>query len=155
MFSVRKTSLSLLLAWEHKLARVKLDQEALGLSSVVERMTHAHVKDCFREEDMIYFVVATGDLGKAIGKGGSMIRKLQERMKKRVRVIEYRNNVVDFVQNMIYPVTVSEIVEENGVVFIRDDDRSKKGKIIGRSGSGLAFVNKVVKRYFDVEVKVE
>jgi transcription termination/antitermination protein NusA len=137
------------------LARVKLDQEALGLSSVLERMTHAHVKDCFREEDIVYFVVGTGDLGKAIGKGGIMIKKLQEKLNKRVKVIEYRSDVVGFVQNVIYPVKVSEIVVEGEIVFIRDDDRMKKGKIIGRSGSGLAFVNKVVKRYFDVDVKVE
>jgi len=138
------------------LARVKFDQETLGLSSIFSKMTHAHVKDCFKEEDILYFVVAAGELGKAIGKGGSMIKKVQEKFGKKVRVIEFRNNPVSFVKNVIYPVRVNEIVEENGVIIIRDDDRKKKGQIIGRSGSGLAFVNKVVKRFFPVEeVKVE
>lgn len=138
------------------MARVKIDQEALGWSSLMERITHARVKDCFKEEDTIYFVVAPGELGKAIGKGGSMIRKVQEKFGKPVKVIEFRDDIVSFIKNIIYPVRVEEIVEEDGVVYIRDEDRKKKGQLIGRSGMGIAFVNRVVKRFFDVsEVKVE
>ena len=138
------------------MARVKLDQETIGLSSVVERMTRAHVKDCFKEEGVIYFIIAFGDMGKCIGKGGSTIRKIQDRMRRPVKLFEYNSDVCQFVANVIYPVKVAQIVQEDGIVFIRDDDRSKKGKIIGRSGSGISFINKVVKRFFDVtEVKVE
>tara|TARA_Y100000310_G_C20259209_1_gene612840 strand:- start:12 stop:428 length:417 start_codon:yes stop_codon:yes gene_type:complete len=138
------------------MARVKFDQASLGLSSVFERMTHAHVKDCFTEEDVLYFVVGSGELGKAIGKQGIMIKKVSAKFGKTVRVFEYKDDVCSFVRNVIYPNKVSEVVQEDGVVFIRDEDRSKKGKIIGRSGSGIALVNKVVKRFFDVhEVKVE
>ncbi len=138
-----------------KLVRIKLDQEALGLSAVFERMTRARVKDCFKEEDALYFVVAPGELGKAIGKGGVMIRKLTERFRQPVRVIEFRDTVERFVQNVIYPVKVQRIYVEDNVVLISDEDRSVKGKVIGRSGTRLAFVNRVVKRFFDVsEVKV-
>ena len=135
--------------------RIKLDQEVLGFSSVFERMTHALVKDCFKDDEGIVFVVAPGELGKAIGKGGMMIRKVQEKFSKKVRVIEYNPDVCKFVSNVIYPVKVDEVVEDDGVVYIKDDDRAKKGKIIGRSGSGLAFVNKVVSRFFGKEVKVQ
>ena len=138
------------------MVRVKFDQETLGLSSIFSRITRANVKDCFKEGEVLYFVVSTGELGKAIGKGGVMIKKVQDKFGKKVRVIEYRNDVVSFVRNVIYPVQVQEIVDEEGVIFIRDEDRRKKGLLIGRSGSNLAFINKVVKRFFGVkEVKVE
>ena len=110
------------------MARVKLNQETLGLSSVFGRMTHAHVKDCFKEEEAIYFIVAAGELGKAIGKGGSMIHRVQEEFGKKIKVIEYRSDVISFVRNVIYPVKVQEIVEEDNCIIIRDEDRKKRDK---------------------------
>ncbi len=137
------------------MARVKLDQEAMGYSSVMERITNVHVKDCFREEDIIYFVVATGDLGKAVGKGGIVVRNVQEQLGKRVRVIEFRENPVDFVRNVIYPLVPEEVVETEGGIVIRDRSTKTKSLLIGRNGKNLSFINKAVHRFFDKNVKVE
>ncbi len=136
------------------MARVKLDQETLGLSVVLEKITHARIKHCFKENDVIYFVVAPGDLGKAVGKGGSMIQRVQAEIGKRVRVIEFRENVVDFVKNVIYPLSVEEIVEEGNAVLLKDPSKKTKGLLIGRDSKHLIFINKVVGRFFDKEVKV-
>jgi transcription termination/antitermination protein NusA len=135
--------------------RVKLNKETLGLSSFFERKTGALVKDCFLEQDTVFFVVSAGNLGRALGKGGSMIRKVQEQLKKKIRIIEYSPSASAFVKNIIYPVKVQAIVEGDGQILIKDEDRKKKGQIIGRSGSNLEFINKVVGRFFDMEVKVE
>jgi transcription termination/antitermination protein NusA len=137
------------------LVRIKLDQDSFGLSSVMERITHARVKDSFSEGDIVYFVVAPGELGKAVGKGGIMIKKVQEKLGKKIRVIEYRDDVIAFVRNVIYPIRVEEIVEQEGIVIIRDNSKVTKGKLIGRGGSNLVFINRAVKRFFGKEVKVE
>jgi len=137
------------------LARIKLDQEAMGYSLVMEQLTHVHVKDCFREEDMVYFVVATGELGRAVGKGGVVIKRVQEQLGKKVRVIEYRDNPVDFVKNVIYPLTAQEVIEEESKIIIRDGSTKTKSLLIGRNARNLQFINKAVHRFFDKEVTVE
>ena len=134
--------------------RLILDQEALGLSTLMERITRARVKDCFKDEDTIYFVVAVGELGKAIGKGGSNIKKAQQELGKRIKVIEYRDNAVDFVRNVIYPLKVEEIVEEEDAVIIKDSSRKTKSALIGRGGKNLQLINRAVKRFFNKEVRV-
>ena len=134
--------------------RVKLDQEALGLAGYLERVTHARVKDCFKEEGTVYFVVAPGEIGKAIGKEGRIIKRIQEELGKPVRVLEYRSTPVEFVRNLVHPLLVKEIVEENGTILIKDDNKKTKSLLIGRDGRHLMFINKAVQRFFDVEVKV-
>jgi len=136
------------------LGKVKIDQEAMRLSSYFERVTRAHVKDCFREEETVFFVVAPGELGKAIGKGGTIIKRVQQDIGKKVRVIEHQSDPCNFVRNIIYPIRVEAIVEEEGSVVIKDDDRKKKGQIIGRSGSNLILINRIVGRFFSKEVRV-
>lgn len=136
------------------MSRLKLDQGDLALSSLMERVTHARVKDCFQDADTIYFVVAAGEMGKAVGKGGVNIKKAQEELGKRIKVIEFKENVSDFVRSIIYPLVVETITEENGVVLIKDNNKKTKSLLIGRESRNLQLLNRAVKRFYNVEVKV-
>jgi transcription termination/antitermination protein NusA len=138
------------------MGRLKLDLDTLGLGTIMERITRARVKDCFKEEDTIYFVVGSGELGKAVGKGGSNIKKAQEEFGKKIKVIEFRNNVADFVRNVIYPLKVEQVIEEEGIVKIKERSKKTKSLLIGRGGKNLKLINRAVKRFFNVnEVIVE
>lgn len=134
--------------------KVILDQEAFGLSSLMEKIARVRVKDCFKNEEIVYFVVAPGELGKAIGKGAVNIKRVQEELGKRIKVIEYNDEVVNFIKNIIYPAKVEEIIEENSVIFIKDSSKKTKSLLIGRGGKNLKLINRAVKRFFNKEVKV-
>jgi transcription termination/antitermination protein NusA len=139
------------------MARVKLDQETLGLSSLMERITGARVKDCFRDDadETIYFIVEIGQLGKAVGKGGVNIKRVQREFNKKIKVIEFRSNVASFIKNIIYPLKVEEILQEDNIIFIKESSKKTKSLLIGREGKNLKLINRAVKRFFDVnEVKV-
>jgi len=139
------------------MGRLKLNQNLLGLSSLMERISGVRVKDCFSDEnnETIYFVVETGHLGKAIGKGGINIKRVQHELKKKIRIIEYRMNVVNFVKNVIYPIKVEEVIENDGEVLIKDPSKKTKSLLIGREGRNLKLINRAVKRFFpDKEIKI-
>lgn len=123
----------------------------------MEKITRVHVKDCFKggeEGDTIYFVVAAAELGKAIGKGAVNIQKLQKDLNKKIRIIGYHDNVVDFVKSIIYPAKVEEIVQEGEVVFIKESNKKTKSLLIGRGGRNLKLINRAVQRFFNVEIKI-
>jgi len=137
------------------MVRVKLDQETVGLSLVMENVSGARVKDCFQDDDTIYFIVAQGEIGKAIGKSGMNIKRVQDELHKKIKVVEFRERMEDFVRNIIYPVSVQEIVEEENAIILKDNSSKTKGLLIGRSGKNLKFINRAVQRFFGKEVKVE
>jgi N utilization substance protein A len=121
----------------------------------MEKITKAKVKDCFTDEEgTIFFVVAPGDLGKAIGKGASNIKRLQHELQRKIRVIEYSDNLADFVKNIIYPLRVESITEEQDAVIIKETNKKAKSLLIGRQGRNLKLINRAVKRFFTREVKV-
>ena len=136
------------------MARVKLDQETFGLSSLMERITRAKVKACIKEEDTIYFIVAPGELGKAIGKGGVNIKKVQQEFGKKVKIIEYRDDPAAFLRNIIYPLKVENVSLQGKELLIDDQNKKIKGQIVGRDKSNINFINRVVRRFFDLEVRV-
>ena len=135
--------------------RLKLDQDLLGLSVMMERFAAVHVKDCFKEEDIVYFIVSPGELGKAIGKGGQTIKRVEQELGKKIRVFEFSENITDFIRNIIYPLQIEEIMVESNHILLKDSHKKTKGLLIGRSGKGLVILNRAVKRFFpDREVRV-
>ena len=137
------------------MTRVILNQELMGLSSLMERITKAKVKDCFTDEEgSIFFVVAPGEIGKAIGKGASNIKRLQQELQRKIKIIEYNDNVVEFVKNIIYPLHVQSITEEQGVIVIKETNKKAKSLLIGRQGRNLKLIDRAVKRFFQHEIKV-
>ena len=123
----------------------------------MEKVAHVKVKDCFKDDnnEAVYFVVETGQLGKAVGKGGMNIKRVQQELGKKIRVIEYNEKVAIFVRNIIYPFKVEEITEDDlGNIIIKDSSKKTKSLLIGRQGRNLNLINRAVKRFFNKEVKI-
>ena len=121
---------------------------------MVERITHARVKDCFKEEGVLHIIVAPGEMGKILGKKGIIIKKLQESIGLKIKVMEYRSDMKSFIRNVIWPIKVEEIIEEEGTVYLKDSQKKTKSLLIGREGKNLRLINRAVKRFFNVEVKI-
>lgn len=134
--------------------KIIYDRELMWVMDLLGKLSRAKIKDCFKEEDTYYFVVEKGEVGKAIGKGAVNVKKLRQKLNKNIKVVEYGSTASEFVRKFIFPLKVEEISEEDGVVSIKSEDRKIKGLLVGRDGKNLKLLNKAVKRYFDVEVKV-
>lgn len=136
--------------------RIKYTKELLGSMGVFARLTGTAVRDCFEMDGVLYFVVEPGEIGKAIGKGGSTVRELQERLKRRIRIIEFHPEIQEFVKNAIYPLKVDSVERQGEILVLKSADRGIKGLLIGRNAKNLNMLKDVVRRYFTVEdIKVE
>jgi len=134
--------------------RIKYNIDIMRYITLFESLTGAKVKDCI-VNDIIVFIIHENEMGKAIGKHGSNIKRVENTLKKKIKLVEFNNDVSQFVQNLIYPLKAKEIKEEDGIVAIHVDDRKTKGLLIGRDRHNISLVNDIVKRYFKVEeVKV-
>ena len=136
------------------MVRLKLDPDTIGLSSILENISRVPVKDCFQDEDTIYYIVPPGMVGKALGKGAINIKKVQARLNKKIKIVEYNNNCIMFVKKLIYPLQAETVAEEDGAIFIKDSNKKTKSLLIGRGGKNLKLLNRAVQRFFSKEVKI-
>jgi len=137
------------------LLRIKFDQKLIKFISMFESMTQAEVKDCIELENMLIFIVAENQIGKAIGKEGSNVRRLENLLKKKVRIIEYNKDIIKFVENIIYPNKAKEIRQEEKRIMIVPSDSKSRGFLIGRNATILRSNENIVKRYFEIdEIKI-
>tara|TARA_Y100000310_G_scaffold344724_1_gene459052 strand:+ start:444 stop:854 length:411 start_codon:yes stop_codon:yes gene_type:complete len=135
-------------------AKIKYSSDIMKFMSMFESLTGAKLKDCIFD-DGLTFVVQENEIGKAIGKKGSNIKRIESVFKKKIKLIEFNGDVIKFVSNLIYPAKAKEIIEEEGIITICTHDKKTKGFIMGRDRHKINTINDIVKRYFEVEVKVE
>ena len=134
--------------------KIKYDINLMKFISLFETLTRAKVKDCI-EGNILTFVVKQGEIAKAIGKKAVNIKRIEGVLKRKIRVVEFNDDITLFVKNLIAPIKVEDINEEDGVIIISDPDKKKKGMIIGRDAINLRNHEKIVSRYFSVkEIKV-
>ena len=115
-----------------------------------ERMSGAKVKDCIMG-DKVTFVIEDGYMGRAIGKNGVNIKKLESKLKKRVKLVEYSSDVRQFVRNLVHPIDVNDVREENSIVTISAKDTTSRAMIIGREKSNLMQIKDILSRYFNLK----
>lgn len=132
-----------------------LDTQTLQTIAMFEQLTGAQVRDCVIQDDQVVFIVEIGDMAKAIGKGGQHVRNIEFKLKKRIKIVEYAEEVQKFILNVIAPLEIAGLRQEGGIVFLDAKDLKTRGLLIGRGASNLRFFESLVKRYFPIdELKV-
>jgi N utilization substance protein A len=126
------------------------------MMSLFQNVTGATARDCVEDEKQgrVIFVVNTGKMGLAIGKGGTHIKSLQNIVKKNVELVEYDEDPAKFLTNLLNSKLVSEVKinkradgSKQAIVMV---DPRKKGIVVGREGRNAEKARLLAKRYFDI-----
>lgn len=135
---------------------IKLTTDQMRLISLFQNVTGASARDCVEDEkqNRVIFIVNEGKMGLAIGKGGSHIKNLQNIVKKNVELVEYSDDPVTFLKNMLNPKLVTEVKlnkrldgTTQAIVIV---DAKKKGIVVGREGKNAEKARLLAKRYFEI-----
>ncbi|MBP2624612.1 MAG: NusA-like transcription termination signal-binding factor [Nitrosopumilaceae archaeon] len=135
---------------------IKLTTDQMRLLSLFQNITGVTARDCVEDikQNRVIFIVNSGKMGLAIGKGGSHIKSLQNIIKKNIELVEYSDNPVLFIKNILNSKLVSEIKlnkktdgSMQAVVLV---DPKKKGIVVGREGRNADKARILAKRYFEI-----
>jgi len=134
---------------------ITYSMETIGYINLFEKTTHAQVKDCFMEGDKLVFIVEQGEIGKAVGKGGSNIKNLSYAIKRPVRVIEFNREPTEFLKTLLYPLKPKAVSAEDDKLIIRAHDIKEKGQVYGREKTNLKRIQDVLSKYFPHKIEVQ
>jgi transcription termination/antitermination protein NusA len=124
--------------------------------SLFQSITSATARDCIVDDkmDRVIFVVNKGQMGLAIGKGGSTIKQLQNMVAKKIELVEFSDDPAEFVRNMlnadmVNDVRISERSDGTKQAVVTVDPR-KKGAVVGREGRNAEKARLLARRYFQI-----
>lgn len=130
---------------------MKLNNESIKLINLFEVLTGARVKDCYINNDKVMFIVEHGDIRKVVSNSGSKIKKLEAMIKKKVKIVEYSDDIVEFLKSYVSPIKAVSIETKNDVVEIKVEDMRERGILIGRDRKNLESLKSITRKYFNIE----
>ncbi|NHV96387.1 MAG: NusA-like transcription termination signal-binding factor [Thaumarchaeota archaeon] len=136
--------------------RIKLTSEELGLMSLFQNVSGAGVRDCVIDEKngRVIYVVNPGEMGRAIGKNGIVVKTLQRLVGKPVELVEYSDDPKTFIKNALEPkyvldVRLTEKLDGSKIAVVVVDAK-KKSAVVGRNGKNAEKARLLAKRYFQI-----
>ena len=129
------------------------DMRHLNLFS---KITQVNTRFCFPYNETIVFCVPKPMISKAVGRGGSNIKKLSEILGKRVKIIPTPRGIVDtkqFIENIVRPVTFNSLDILNNEIVLTAGSQSKAA-LIGRNKRRLLEMQKIVHDFFGKEFRI-
>lgn len=138
-----------------KESETKYTNEDLQLLKIFTVFGNVEVKDLIKDDkfNRIFVVVKKGDMGKAVGKNGWLVNSARKVAGKDVIVVEYSDNLEEFVMGLIGNVSKAEVKEsegQGGKVLILQVPQEEKGLVIGARGQNIEKIKLLTKKYFNV-----
>jgi len=132
---------------------MKYDEDTIKTINFFERITKAKVKSLFHGDGLI-FIVNDWDVGRAVGKGGSNIKKVSGLLKKKIKIVGFSENPEKFIANLILPAK-GKIYIRGKKVIIEGRGPKFKEVVLGERRKNLEVYKEIVLRYFDYELDVD
>jgi N utilization substance protein A len=128
--------------------KITLDQETIQIINLFRNLTGSNVVDCVDADEDLYFVIAEGQYGLAVGKNGVKIKHAEKVFKKNIKVFEYSTDMMQFIRNLIPE--ASEINQVERIIHVKVK-QNLKAKVIGKNGKNIKVINEILKRHFDID----
>ena len=133
---------------------MRLTTDQIRLMSAFESLTGILAKDCVIDDHAVVFVVNEREVGKAVGKKGQNVKKLENLLNKRVEVVGYSQDPVRFFKNIFHPAHILAVSlnEKNGRKIARVHVDREALRILERKMDRKLKLAKILaKRYFNID----
>ncbi len=106
---------------------------------------------------MLIFCVPKNFVMKAVGENARNLKKMNEIIRKRIRVIPLPIGIQDaksFIENIVSPVTFKDLEITDKEIILNAGGTQNKAALIGRDKKRLTEMQKIVNDYFGKEFRI-
>tara|TARA_B100002003_G_C13814575_1_gene401337 strand:+ start:231 stop:644 length:414 start_codon:yes stop_codon:yes gene_type:complete len=130
--------------------KIRYDINIIKYISLFETLVRVNVKDCI-DTNPLTFVVEQNYIGRAIGKNGVNVKRLERMFNRKIKILEFNPEVLQFVKNVISPLKGDELSKKDNTIIINVKDNTSKALLIGRESQNIKNTTQIVKRHFEID----
>ncbi len=125
--------------------------------NLLDRESRVKTRNCFIYNNAIVFAVPPHMMSKAIGPDANHIRRLQEQLGKKIRIIREPYGIEDlerFVLDIVSPVKFKSIEVKEGEIVISSGGTQNKASLLGRNKKRYEELNQILEDIFTMKLRV-
>ena len=120
------------------------DIKSMQFMTIFEKITRVTPKDCIIQDNQIIFIVDMKDVGTAVGQRGANAKKLEQKLKKKIKIAGYSEDVKEFIKSLVAPLHLESVEQTDGIIEMTAKDLKSRGLLIGRNASILRAYEEIV-----------
>lgn len=120
------------------------------------KITQVSTRFCFKYNDCIIFCVPMNLISKAIGENGKNVRKINEILKRKIKILPFPRGIEDaktFFSSIVSPTEFKDM-EINEKEIIITAGSQNKAALIGRNKRRLLELQKISGDFFDRDLRI-
>jgi transcription antitermination factor NusA-like protein len=133
-----------------------IDMNDLRHLNLFSKITHIDTRFFFTYNETLFFCVPKKLVSKAIGIGARNIKRLNEILRKKIRILPNPSGVEEakeFIEAIVSPVEFKELkINENEIILTAGSQ--SKAALIGRNKRRLLEMQKIVSDYFRKDFRI-
>lgn len=134
-----------------------IDMQDIRYLNLFSEVTRINTRFCFKYNETIFFCVPKNLISKAIGEKAKNIKRINEVLRKRIKIISCPEGIQDiksFIESIVSPVTFKELEVKDDLVILTAGGQSKAA-LLGRNKRRLIEMQKIISDYFQKEFKIK
>ena len=134
-----------------------IDMKTMRHINLLDKIAHVKTAKCFVHNNTIFFAVRGGDMSRAIGPSAINIRRIQEQLGVKVKIIREAVGQEDarrFIEDVVAPVRLKSVELKDGNLIITAGSTQNKASLVGRNRRRYEELKKVTQDFFDLGLKI-
>src|SRR3989338_602929 len=134
-----------------------IDMTAMRYINLLDRTSRVKTRKCFVHNGVIFFAVNREEVSKAIGPSAVNIRRIQEQIGKKIRIIREDEGVEDikrFIEDVVSPIRPKAVEARDGCVTITAGNNQNNASLIGRNKRRFLELKKIIHDTYNLDLKI-
>jgi len=134
-----------------------IDMTAMRYINLLDKVSKVKTRKCFVHNNIIFFAVKKEFVSRAIGPAAGNIKRIQDKIGKKVKIIKEADGVADvqvFIEDIVSPVKPKLVEVKESCVVITAGNNQNKAALIGRNKRRFLELKKVVKDTFNLDLRI-
>jgi len=133
-----------------------IDIQTMRYINLLDTTSRVKTRKCFVYNNAIIFAVPRPFISQAIGPDAVNVKRIQEKLGKKVRIIAEASGTADaerFVKDVVAPVNFKSLEVKDNVLLLTAGSQSK-ASLIGRNRRREEELNQIVEDTFGMSLKI-
>jgi NusA-like KH domain protein len=134
-----------------------INMQTIRYINLLDKASQVRTRKCFIHNNTIFFAVDSRDVSRAIGPGAVNVKRIQEKLGKKVKVIADATGISDvkrFIVDVVAPVKMKDVAVDEKEVVITAGSNQNKASLIGRDKRRFEELRKIVRDFFDRDLRI-
>jgi len=134
-----------------------ITMQTMRYINLLDKASRVKTSNCFTYNNTIYFAVPRFQMSKAIGPNAKNIKNLQNKLRKRIKIIQEPEGIQDirfFIQSIVEPTRFKSLELKDNIVTITAGGKQSKAALLGRNKQRLEELKTIVDGVFQKDLLI-